>query len=96
MIKGIKIAGRAIEVLHVEDSVGDANLLKQVLKKAGFPNKLNSVTDGEQALQFLKKERFLAFCLHVQCIIKNFSYKLMTHLFPDHFVAAPIYSLFGF
>jgi two-component system, chemotaxis family, response regulator Rcp1 len=57
MTKGIKIAGRAIEILHVEDSVGDANLLKQVLKKAGFPNKLNSVTDGEQALQFLKKEQ---------------------------------------
>jgi CheY-like chemotaxis protein len=57
MTTGIKIKGRAIEILHVEDSLGDANLLKQVLKKAGFPNKLNTVLDGEQALLFLKKEK---------------------------------------
>jgi two-component system, chemotaxis family, response regulator Rcp1 len=52
-----KITGRAIEILHVEDSPADANLLKQVLKKAGFLNKLNSVSDGEQALKFLKREK---------------------------------------
>jgi CheY-like chemotaxis protein len=57
MKPGLKITGRAIEILHVEDSPGDATLLKQVLKKAGFPNKLNTVLDGEQALQFLKKEK---------------------------------------
>ena len=57
MTIGIKIKGRAVEILHVEDSPGDANLLKQVLKKAGFPNQLHSVADGEQALQFLKREK---------------------------------------
>jgi two-component system, chemotaxis family, response regulator Rcp1 len=48
-----KIVGRAIEILHVEDNPGDVSLLKQVLKKAGFPNRLNSVQDGEQAIAFL-------------------------------------------
>ncbi len=57
MNKGIKIAGRVLEILHVEDSVGDATLFKQVLKKSGFPNKLNSVLDGEQALSYLKMEK---------------------------------------
>lgn len=52
----IKIAGRAIEILHVEDNPGDVLLLKQVLKKAGFPNRLNAVQDGEQAIAFLKQQ----------------------------------------
>jgi CheY-like chemotaxis protein len=55
MARVIKIAGRAIEVLHVEDNQGDANLLKQILKKAGFPNKLSTVSNGEEALDFLNK-----------------------------------------
>jgi two-component system, chemotaxis family, response regulator Rcp1 len=51
-----KIAGRAIEVLHVEDNLADITLLKQVLKSSGFPNRLNSVQDGEQAIAFLSQQ----------------------------------------
>jgi CheY-like chemotaxis protein len=57
MERGKKIVGRAIEILHVENNPSDANILKEVLKKAGFLNKLNGVSDGEQALQFLKREK---------------------------------------
>ncbi len=60
MSLGLKIRGKVIEILHVEDNESDAGLLKQVLKKAGFPNHLNVVTDGEQALAFLKKEKTYA------------------------------------
>ncbi len=51
-----KIAGRAIEVLHVEDNLGDATLLKQVVKTAGFPMHLHAVPNGEEAIAFLKQE----------------------------------------
>jgi CheY-like chemotaxis protein len=51
-----KIAGRALEILHVEDNAGDAALLKHVLKNAGFPTRLSHVPDGETALLFLGKK----------------------------------------
>src|SRR5271155_3118958 len=57
MSLNLRITGRAIEILHVEDNPADANLLKQVLKKAGFPNHLYVVPDGETALAFVKKEK---------------------------------------
>lgn len=57
MSLGMKIQGRVIEILSVEDNPGDAALLKQVLKKAGFPNHLSTVPDGEQALDFLKRRK---------------------------------------
>jgi chemotaxis family two-component system response regulator Rcp1 len=52
----IKISGRAIEILHVEDNPGDVRLLKQVLKKSGFSNQLNSVPSGEATLDFLNRK----------------------------------------
>lgn len=52
----IKVAGRALEVLHVEDNMGDVALLKQVIKKAGFPIRLTSLVHGEEALAFLQQE----------------------------------------
>jgi CheY-like chemotaxis protein len=55
MSPGIKIAGRAIQILHVEDNYGDANILKQVLKKAGFAHQLTYVNTGEAALDFLNQ-----------------------------------------
>jgi len=55
---GIKIAGRAIEVLHAEDNAGDAHILRQTLKKAGFPNNLSAVSSGEEVLDFLNQVKF--------------------------------------
>lgn len=52
----IKVAGRALELLHVEDNPGDAVLIKQAVRKAGFPIHLATVEDGEEALLFLRRE----------------------------------------
>jgi len=52
----IKIAGRTLEVLHVEDNAGDAVILKEVLKKAGFPVHLNRVADGDEAFLYLNQQ----------------------------------------
>lgn len=51
-----KVAGRILKVLHVEDNPGDAALLKEVLKRAGFPVKVESVETGEEALQIVGQE----------------------------------------
>jgi DNA-binding response OmpR family regulator len=50
-----QVRGRAVEILQVEDSPGDAALLASVLKVSGFPNKLKVVRDGEEALAFLNR-----------------------------------------
>ncbi len=53
----VNIQGRVIEILSVEDNPSDAGLLKQVLKKAGFPSHLSIVPDGEQALDFINRKK---------------------------------------
>jgi CheY-like chemotaxis protein len=60
MTTGIKITGRAIEILHVEDNFGDASIMKQVLKKAGFSHRLTSVNTGEAALDFLNRRNIFS------------------------------------
>src|SRR5688572_30611240 len=47
---------RLIEILLVEDSPGDVRLAKETLKEYKMQNTLHVVEDGEQALQFLRKE----------------------------------------
>ena len=56
MAPGIRITGRFLEILQVEDNEGDTLLLKQALKKAGFPSRLHSVPSGEAALDFLNQK----------------------------------------
>jgi len=48
-----KIVGRILEVLHIEDNLGDVVLLKKAAKAAGFPLHLNAVGDWDDALLFL-------------------------------------------
>jgi CheY-like chemotaxis protein len=45
-----------INILLVEDNPGDIRLTKEVLKEGKIRNNLSVVTDGEEALLFLKKE----------------------------------------
>jgi chemotaxis family two-component system response regulator Rcp1 len=45
----------AINILLVEDNPGDIRLTKEVLKEGKIQNNLSVVTDGEEALLFLKK-----------------------------------------
>lgn len=56
MIPKTRVAGRILEVLQIEDNKADTALLKQVLKEAGFPVKLNCVENGEDAFLYLDKQ----------------------------------------
>jgi len=47
---------RAIEILLVEDNPGDARLAEEAIREAQLPNNLNWVTDGVEAMTFLRKE----------------------------------------
>lgn len=51
-----KVISPAIHILLVEDNPGDIRLTKEVLKEGKIRNDLSVVTDGEEALLFLKKE----------------------------------------
>jgi chemotaxis family two-component system response regulator Rcp1 len=46
---------RIIDILLVEDNPGDIRLTQEVLKEGKIKNKLSVVTDGEEAIFFLKK-----------------------------------------
>lgn len=46
---------RIIDILLVEDNPGDIRLTQEVLKDGKIKNKLSVVTDGEEAILFLKK-----------------------------------------
>ena len=48
--------GKMIEILLVEDSDTDARLAIEALKEAKLRNKVHHVTDGVQAMQFLRCE----------------------------------------
>ena len=45
-----------IEILLVEDNPGDVRLTQEVLKEGHFRNTLNVVSDGVEALAFLRNE----------------------------------------
>jgi CheY-like chemotaxis protein len=49
-------AGRPIEVLLVEDDPGDVLLIREAFEFNKVHNNLNVVSDGEQALGFLRRE----------------------------------------
>ena len=52
--------GQPIEILLIEDSPTDRFLAEEALLQAKMANRVHVVTDGEQAIQFLrKKEPFL-------------------------------------
>lgn len=48
--------GKAIEILLVEDNPGDARLTMEALREAKVHNRLSWVTDGDQALAFLRRQ----------------------------------------
>ena len=47
---------RTIEILLVEDSEPDILLTEEAFSEARVPNRLHIVRDGEEALQFLRRE----------------------------------------
>ncbi|MBN2516097.1 MAG: response regulator [Deltaproteobacteria bacterium] len=48
--------GRLIEILLVEDNPGDVRLTREALKEGKVLNNLNVVTDGQEAMEFLRRE----------------------------------------
>jgi len=49
-------AGRPVEILLVEDSPGDVRLTREALRDGKVRNHLSVVTDGVEALAFLRRE----------------------------------------
>jgi two-component system, chemotaxis family, response regulator Rcp1 len=48
--------GEPIEILMVDDSMGDVRLAQVALEEARVRNRLSVVNDGEQAMAFLRRE----------------------------------------
>lgn len=49
-------SSKVVDILLVEDNPGDVRLTKEALKESRLHNKLNVVTDGLLAIQYLRKE----------------------------------------
>lgn len=47
---------KPINILLIEDNLGDIRLIQEVLKESEHPYNLQIVTDGEQAIRYLKQE----------------------------------------
>ena len=47
---------KEINILLIEDNLGDIRLIQEVLKDSIHSHSLNIVNDGEQAIQYLKRE----------------------------------------
>jgi chemotaxis family two-component system response regulator Rcp1 len=48
--------GRIIEILLVEDNPGDVRLTREALREGKVLNNLNVATDGQEAIEFLRRE----------------------------------------
>src|SRR5579862_5847901 len=46
----------SVEILLVEDSPGDVRLTREALREAKIKNRLNVVSDGVEAMAFLRRE----------------------------------------
>ncbi|MGK0190628.1 MAG: chemotaxis family two-component system response regulator Rcp1 [Verrucomicrobiales bacterium] len=51
---------RPLDILLVEDNPGDVRLMLEILREGDIPHDFNVVTDGEQALLYLRKEEHYA------------------------------------
>ena len=47
---------RPFEILIIEDNPGDVRLIQEAFKETGLPHRLNVVENGEQGLQFLRRQ----------------------------------------
>jgi CheY-like chemotaxis protein len=48
--------GKPIDILLVEDSPGDVMLVEEVLSDSKMRNRLHVVSDGEQAMEFVRRQ----------------------------------------
>ncbi len=54
--------GRAVEILLVEDSPGDARLIQEMMRDARINNHVTRVADGVEALAYLRQQGPYAEC----------------------------------
>jgi len=47
---------RPVNILLVEDNLGDIRLTQEAFKEGKYPSQLHPVTDGAEALKYLKKQ----------------------------------------
>jgi CheY-like chemotaxis protein len=47
---------RTTQILLIEDNLGDIRLIQEVMKESPYKHEMNIVTDGEQAIQYLRRE----------------------------------------
>ena len=49
-------SGKSIDILLVEDNPGDVMLVEEVLSDSKVRNRLHVVSDGEQAMEFVRRQ----------------------------------------
>jgi CheY-like chemotaxis protein len=59
-MKPEEVVGRPMEILLVEDSLVDARLTFEALRRGGIKHRLTIVRDGEEAMQFLHQQHRFA------------------------------------
>lgn len=52
----MRITGKPVEILLVEDNKGDVGLIEEVFEEAKIKNNLHVVEDGEEAMLYLHSE----------------------------------------
>jgi chemotaxis family two-component system response regulator Rcp1 len=63
------IHGRPVEILLVEDNPGDVRLTQEALREGKIRNNLSVVSDGVEALAFLRREGRYADAAHPDVIL---------------------------
>ena len=51
-----QVSGAPIEILLVEDNPGDVRLTQEAIREAKIRNRLNVVTDGEEAVAYVRRQ----------------------------------------
>ena len=51
-----KKRNKPIEIMLIEDNLGDNRLTKEVFKEAAVPNRIQIVTNGVEAMQYLNQD----------------------------------------
>ena len=65
----MKLTGEVIDILLVEDNPGDVRLTREAMKEAKLHNQLHVVSDGVDALAFLRRQGAYANAVRPQLIL---------------------------
>jgi chemotaxis family two-component system response regulator Rcp1 len=62
-------SSKPIEILPVEDNLGDNRLTTEIFKEAKVPNRIQMVTNGVDALEYLNRENKFAEAVRPELIL---------------------------